>query len=151
MAQNPLPSSPEVNLPLQNVLHVWNRIRLNSPIYDFLLSDVDVYHAEEGSFSARLQVGPKHLNSKGGLHGSVSATVADWAGGLAIASCGLESTGVSTNINVNYLSSATTGDWLEIKGYANKIGKTLAFTSITISSGNILVAQGSHTKYIKIR
>ncbi|KAL4903741.1 hypothetical protein BDW74DRAFT_156161 [Aspergillus multicolor] len=143
--------------PLQQVLNVWDRIQANSPIYNFLLSDVEIYHAEEGSFSARLEVGPKHLNSKGGLHGVFSACVTDWAGGLAIASCGLESTGVSTNINVNYLSTATTGDRLEIRGYANKVGKSLAFTTITISkkctsSGDTtLVAQGSHTKYVRTR
>ncbi|KAL2824686.1 HotDog domain-containing protein [Aspergillus cavernicola] len=156
MAQNNPPSSIEVNQALQQVLNVWDRIRVNSPIYDFLLSGVNVYHAEEGSFCAKLQVGPKHLNSKGTLHGVFSACVTDWAGGLAIASCGLESTGVSTNININYLSTATMGDWLEIKGYANKVGKSLAFTTITVSkctsSGDTtLVAQGSHTKYIKTR
>ncbi|KAL4923205.1 PaaI family thioesterase [Aspergillus undulatus] len=156
MAQTTSTQSSGTNLALQQVLKVWSRIQVNSPIYDFLLSDVVIYHAEEGSFSARLQVGPKHLNSKGGLHGVFSACITDWAGGLAIASCGLESTGVSTNINVNYLSSAAAGDWLEIRGYANKVGKSLAFTTINISkcteSGNTtVVAQGSHTKYIKAR
>ncbi|KAL4806961.1 HotDog domain-containing protein [Aspergillus unguis] len=156
MDQNSLTRATEENSALQQVLNVWNRMQANSPIYDFLLSDVDIYHAEEGTFSARLKVGPKHLNSRGGLHGVFSACVTDWAGGLAIASCGLQSTGVSTNINVNYLSSATTDDWLEIRGDANKVGKSLAFTSITISkrtsSGETaLVAQGSHTKYIRTR
>ncbi|KAL4962664.1 PaaI family thioesterase [Aspergillus stella-maris] len=141
---------------LQQVHNVWNRIRVNSPIYDFLLRDAEIYYAEEGTFFARLQVNPKHLNSKGGLHGAFSATVTDWAGGLAIASCGLESTGVSTNINVSYLATAGLDDWLEIQGVANKVGRTLAFTTITISkrtkSGDTaLVAQGSHTKYIKAR
>ncbi len=156
MAQNNLAESNGTRTPLQQVLNVCNRVQANSPIYNFLLSDVDIYHAEEGSFSARLQVGAKHLNSKGGLHGVFSACVTDWAGGLAIASCGLESTGVSTNINVNYLSSASAGDWLDIRGYANKVGRSLAFTTITISKctspgSTTLVAQGSHTKYIKAR
>ncbi|KAL4877923.1 HotDog domain-containing protein [Aspergillus karnatakaensis] len=151
MAQTSSRPLNEANVPLQKVLNVWDRIRVNSPVYEFLLSNVDIYHAEQGLFSARLQVGPRHLNSKGGLHGSFSATVTDWAGGLAIASHGLESTGVSTNINVNYLSSARTGDWLEIQGRVDRLGKTLAFTSVAISSGGTLVAQGSHTKYIKSR
>ncbi|RDW90899.1 PaaI family thioesterase [Aspergillus mulundensis] len=156
MAKDTPAQALEAVSPLQQVLNVWDRIQVNSPIYNFLLSDVEIYYAEEGNFSARLEVGPKHLNSKGGLHGVFSACVTDWAGGLAIASCGLESTGVSTNINVNYLSTATTGDWLEIRGYANKVGKSLAFTTITISkctsSGDTtLVAQGSHTKYVRTR
>lgn len=104
---------------------------------------------------ARLQVTARQLNSKGTLHGSFSATVADWAGGLAIASCGLDVTGVSTDIHVNYLSTATTGDWLEIESRANKVGKSLAFTTFTISKktdlGLTIVAQGSHTKYVRTR
>lgn len=137
----------------QQVHKVWERIRQNSPIYAFLLDEVDVYDAEKGIVRARLQVGARHLNSKGTLHGSFSACVTDWAGGLSIASCGLDSTGVSTDIHVNYLSTATTGDWLEIEGRANKVGRSLAFTTVSISkktdSGLSLVAQGSHTKYVR--
>ncbi|KAL4889125.1 HotDog domain-containing protein [Aspergillus ambiguus] len=140
---------------LQQVLKVWERTRANSPIYAFLLSDIDVYEAEKGVFHARLQVAPHHLNSKGTLHGVFSACVTDWAGGLAIASHGLDVTGVSTDIHVNYLSTATTGDWLEIEGRAEKVGRTLAFTTITISkkteSSPVVVAKGSHTKYIKTK
>ncbi|KAJ5102881.1 hypothetical protein N7532_003410 [Penicillium argentinense] len=140
---------------LQQVRKVWERTRTNSPIYEFLLSEVDVYDAEHGVMRARLQVGPRQLNSKGSLHGAFSACVTDWAGGLAIASCGLDSTGVSTDIHVNYLSGATTGDWLEIESRANKVGKSLAFTTVSISkkteTGPVLVAQGSHTKYVRTR
>lgn len=140
---------------LQQVQKVWERIRANSPIYEFLLSEVDIYEAEPGVVRARLQVTPRQLNSKATLHGSFSATVADWAGGLAIASCGLDATGVSTDIHVNYLSTAKEGDRLEIESRANKVGKSLAFTTFSISkktdSGLTIVAQGSHTKYVRTR
>lgn len=140
---------------LQQVHKVWERTRSNSPIYGFLLDEVDVYDAEKGLVRARLQVGPRHLNSKGTLHGAFSACVTDWAGGLSIASCGLDSTGVSTDIHVNYLSTAFAGDWLEIEGRANKVGNSLAFTTVSISkkseSGLAIVAQGSHTKYVRLR
>lgn len=111
------------------------------------MSEVDVYDAEARVAQARLEIGPRKLNSKGALHGSFSACVTDWTGDLAIASCGLDSTGVSTDIHVNYLSTATSGDWLEIESHANKVRKSLAFTTVTISkkaaSGLTLVAQGS--------
>ncbi|KAB8255880.1 HotDog domain-containing protein [Aspergillus pseudonomiae] len=141
---------------LQQVRKSWERIRAASPIYAFLLNDIEIYDAEKGVFHSRIQVASHHLNSKGTLHGVFSACVTDWAGGLAIASCGLDSTGVSTDIHVNYLSTATTGDWLEIEGRANKVGKSLAFTSITISKRaetgqTTIVAHGTHTKYIKTR
>ncbi|KAF9882695.1 hypothetical protein FE257_005515 [Aspergillus nanangensis] len=144
-----------MNSELQQVRKVWERIHANSPIYAFLLNNVDIYNAENGIVYARIQVAPHHLNSKGTLHGVFSACVTDWAGGLAIASCGLDSTGVSTDIHVNYLSTATTGDWLKIEARANKVGKTLAFTSVSVSketeAGHTLVAQGSHTKYIRTK
>ncbi|RAL06219.1 PaaI family thioesterase [Aspergillus ibericus CBS 121593] len=141
---------------LQQVQRVWEGIRTASPIYAFLLDDIDIYDATKGVFHARLQVAPHHLNSKGTLHGVFSACVTDWAGGLAIASCGLDSTGVSTNIHVNYLSTAKTGDWLDIEGRADRVGRNLAFTTVTIckiteSDERTVVAQGSHTKYIKTR
>ncbi|KAB8068990.1 HotDog domain-containing protein [Aspergillus leporis] len=119
-------------------------------------NDINIYNAEKGVFYARVQVASHHLNSKGTLHGVFSACVTDWAGGLAIASCGLDSIGVSTDIHVSYLSTAATGDWLEIEGRANKVGKPLAFTTITISKRcetgqTAIVAQGAHTKYIRAR
>lgn len=139
---------------LDNVLNVWNRIRQNSPIYTFLLEDVEVYEASKGVVRARMQVSARHLNSKNGLHGAFSACVVDWAGGMAIASHGLESTGVSTDIHVSYLSKAVLGDWLEIESRADKVGKSLGYTSVTISKraddGQLsVVAQGLHTKYIR--
>ncbi|KAL1976440.1 hypothetical protein VTN31DRAFT_2722 [Thermomyces dupontii] len=143
-----------MSTPLESVLNVWNRSRPNSPIYQFLLGDVEVYDARTGVVRARLNVSERHLNSKSSLHGSFSATVVDWAGGLAIASHGLDSTGVSTDIHVSYLSGAKLGDQLEIEGRADKVGKSLAFTTVTISKRGedgqlVVVAQGSHTKYIR--
>ncbi|KAJ5707204.1 hypothetical protein N7488_007005 [Penicillium malachiteum] len=140
---------------LQQVQKVWDRTRPISPIYEFLLNAVEIYDAEKGVVRARLQVAPRHLNSKRTLHGAFSATVTDWAGGMAIASHGLDATGVSTDIHVTYLSTATDGDWLEIESRANKVGNSLAFTTVTISkkteSGLVMVAQGSHTKYVRAR
>ena len=143
-----------MNPELEQVHKVWERMRTNSPIYAFLLGEIDIYHAEKGVVRARIQVASHHLNSRGTLHGAFSACVTDWAGGLAIASCGLDATGVSTDIHVNYLSTAIAKDWLEVEGRADKVGKTLAFTTITISkqanpNGLSTVARGSHTKYIK--
>lgn len=166
-------STPE----LAQVQQAWARILPHSPIYAFLLDTIHIHSASPGLIQARILVTDRHLNSKGTLHGSFSACVVDWAGGLAIAACGLESTGVSTDIHVSYLSTATKGDWLEIEGRANKVGKSLAFTTVTISKivpvvgpskteeasatsvpapagaadAVVLVAQGSHTKYVRTR
>ena len=139
---------------LEHVQQVWDRMRPNSPIYDFLLGNVRLTSADHGIVKAHLKVDEVHLNSKATLHGTVSACLTDWAGGLAIASQGLDKTGVSTDIHTTYLSTAMRGDWLEIEGKANKVGNTLAFTTVTIrklvdGSPGPVVATGTHTKYVK--
>ena len=141
--------------PTDELLHVqkyWANMRNNSPIYEFLLSDISLISASKGVVTARLAVKPCHLNSKGTLHGTVSACLTDWAGGLAIATHGREKTGVSTDIHTTFVSTAREGDVLEIEGRANKVGGTLAFTSVEIrkvGEGGGVVAMGSHTKYVK--
>ena len=84
---------------LDHVRSHWAALKDKSPIYDFLLQDVEIASAKSGTVTAWLKVGKQHLNSKGTLHGTVSACLTDWAGGLAIASTGLQRTGVSTDIH----------------------------------------------------
>ena len=143
-----------VSVELEHVQRVWDGMRPNSPIYRFLLSNVQIISAGHGTVKAHLKVEEDHLNSKGTLHGAVSACLTDWAGGLAIASHGLEKTGISTDIHTSYLSTAKLGDWLEVEGRANKVGNTLAFTTVTITklvdgSPGPVVTTGTHTKYVK--
>lgn len=97
------------------------------------------------------------MNSGGGIHGSVSATICDWVGGMAIASYDLrEKTGVSVDIHVTYQSMAKEGEEIEIEGRADRVGGSLAYTSMKISKvvdgkPGPLVATGSHTKYVQKR
>lgn len=139
---------------LAHVQNYWANMRRNSPIYEFLLSDILLVSASKGVVTARLPVKLCHLNSKGTLHGTVSACLTDWAGGLAIATHGREKTGVSTDIHTTFLSTAKEGDVLEIEGRTDKVGGTLAFTSVEIrkvgeDGASGVVAMGSHTKYVK--
>ena len=139
---------------LVHVQKYWANMQRNSPIYDFLLSDIILLSASKGLVLAEMNVKSCHLNSKGTLHGTVSACLTDWAGGLAIATYGLEKTGVSTDIHTTFISTAKDGDRLEVEGRANKVGGTLAFTSVEIrkkgdGGGTSVVSTGSHTKYVK--
>ncbi len=72
---------------------------------------------------------------------------------MALASYGLEQTGVSTDLHVTYVSGAQQGDLLHVEGKASKVGSSLAFTTCTITkmvdSKPGPVATGTHTKYIK--
>ncbi len=144
---NPTDSSTDELLHVQKY---WATMRKNSPIYEFLLSDISLVSASKGAVTARLDVKPCHLNSKGTLHGTVSACLTDWAGGLAIATHGREKTGVSTDIHTTFISTAKEGDVLEVEGRATKVGGTLAFTSVEIRKvGGGVVALGSHTKCVR--
>ena len=126
-----------------------------SPIYAFLLSDVRVTSATKGHFTARLPLSKNHMNVSGSLHGAVSATICDWAGGMAISTFDIrDKSGVSIDIHVTYQSGAKLGEELEIEGTAEKVGGSLAFTRIGIyrvedGKRGRVVATGTHTKYVK--
>ena len=138
--------------PLESAKACWERIQLGSPVYKFFFEKIELVSAEHGSIVAKLPVTENLLNSKQGLHGSVSATIVDWAGGIAIASTGMEQTGVSTDIHVSYVSAAKLGDTLTIEGKVSKLGRNLGFTTVTIYKGEEdnqqVVAHGTHTKYV---
>lgn len=136
-----------------------------NPIYGFLLSNVEWTHASHGLVVARLKLEPCHMNSGGSLHGSVSATMADWMGGQAICSTFTAEqhearkgwTGVSVEIAVSYLGGAAVGEIIEIEGKADRVGSSLGFTSMGIwkvdenGKRGKVVALGKHTKYVRQR
>jgi len=139
--------------------HVSQRVT-DSPLYTYLLSNVVVKSASSSSVICHLKLEPQHMNSKGGIHGAVSATIVDFIGGVAIAAYDQRSqTGVSTDIHVTYLSSAKTGDTIEIEGRAPKVGGSLAFTECVIrkiveGKGKEdwpIVSKGSHTKFVRTK
>lgn len=146
-------SSPDI---LEHVEKFWEGRKPHSPIYQFLLEDVKFTHASKGLVRARLLLTKNHVNAHGGLHGSVSATIVDWVGGMAIAAWDNRmKTGVSVDIHVTYQSSAKDGDWIEIEGKADKVGGSLAFTTVTIwkvveDQPGPIIASGTHTKFVKI-
>ena len=142
----------EINAELEHVRNYWANMKCNSPIYDFLLGDINIVSATKGQIIAHLKVFPVHFNSKKTLHGVVSSCIMDWAGGMAIASTGLDNTGLSTDIHVTFVSTAKEGDLLEIESKASKVGASLAFTTVEIrhaGEGGKVVAHGTHTKYIR--
>ena len=136
---------------LQHVQNYWTRQCPSSPIYTLLLQEINIKSASEGHVKATLTVEEVHTNSRGTLHGTVSACIIDCFGGLAIASTGVDKTGVSTDIHTTYVSTAKQGDVLEIEAKASKVGGSLAFTTVEIrKQGGGVVAIGTHTKYVKV-
>jgi acyl-coenzyme A thioesterase 13 len=138
----------------------WSLQVTRSFIYSSLLTPITIISARPGYVLARLTLTPHHLNSKHGLHGSVSATIIDAFGGLAITSTdGRDRTGASVDINVSYLGSATEGDVVEIEARAEKVGGSLGFTEVRLfkvhgdgegeGDGRTLIVSGRHTKFVR--
>lgn len=141
---------------LEYVRKSWESIKGNSPIYDFLLSDAEIVSATKGTAISRLTLGKNHVNSRGTIHGAVTATIVDWSGGLAISTHGLAKTGASVDIHVTYIGTASVGEAIEIEATANKVGRNMAFTTVRIyrlvdGKPGPMVATASHTKYIATR
>ncbi|KAI1341316.1 Thioesterase/thiol ester dehydrase-isomerase [Xylariaceae sp. FL0016] len=109
-----------------------------------------VTQADHGKVNFELSITKDHTNRLNILHGGTIASMVDLGGSLAVASKGLYATGVSTDLNVTYLSSGgKIGDKLFATATCDKIGKTLAYTSIVFqNSKGELAARGSHTKYV---
>ncbi|KAL1745798.1 HotDog domain-containing protein [Schizophyllum fasciatum] len=138
---------------LAHVRAFWDRQRPTSPLYSLLIPDVTITFARPGRVLARMRVAPQQTNSRGTLHGTTSACLVDWGGGIAIASHGVERTGVTTDLHVSCLAPAREGDLLEIECVAEKVGRTMAYTTVTLrkiveGSESLIVSSGRHTKYI---
>ncbi|KAK0388988.1 hypothetical protein NLU13_2565 [Sarocladium strictum] len=135
----------------EHVQSLMDSLRASSPIYGFILPTMTLTSVTRGTVLTRLVLGPEHLNSRGGLHGAVSATIIDFTTGLAIASWDLRpSTGASVDMNITYLSAAKQGEVLEVESKADKVGGSLSFVRITISKvaadgEKTIVTLGQHT------
>ncbi|KAF2843144.1 acyl-coenzyme A thioesteras-like protein 13 [Patellaria atrata CBS 101060] len=135
---------------LKFVRSVWESFRATSGLEPRLLDSLKVTSAVPGKVEFELQLEKNHTNRLQILHGGTIASMVDLGGSLAVASRGLYSTGVSTDLNVTYLSSGgKIGDLIRAEVSCDKFGKTLAFTSIQFFNGkNDMFARGSHTKYV---
>ena len=110
------------------------RLLANSPIYGLMLPDIRLVSVACGTVVTSLTLTPDHVNSKGGLHGAVSAVIIDFTTGLAIASRDLrDTTGASIDMHISYLSSARVGDEVRIETAAERVGGSLAFVTVRIT------------------
>ncbi|CAM0140692.1 hypothetical protein VKS41_007950 [Umbelopsis sp. WA50703] len=114
------------------------------------LSGLKVLNAENGNIQAQFKVEKHHLNRLKSVHGGLLSTVVDIGGSLAVASKGLFATGVSTDLNITFVSGAKLGQVLDVDAKCVKLGRTLAFTEVDISTDGKIVCQGRHTKFVTL-
>ncbi|KAG5999621.1 hypothetical protein E4U21_006545 [Claviceps maximensis] len=137
---------------VQSLMH---NLLAKSPIYSLILADMHLADVCPGTVTLRLRLTPVHLNSKGSLHGAVSATMVDFVTGLAICSHDLrDTTGASVDMHLSFLAAAQVGDLLVVRATAERVGGNLAFVTVRI---NKLVGDGvekpvtlaQHTKFVR--
>ncbi|KAK4145588.1 HotDog domain-containing protein [Dichotomopilus funicola] len=109
-----------------------------------------VTKAQEGVVDFELKIEKDHTNRLKIIHGGTIASLVDLGGSLAVASQGYYATGVTTDLNVTYISSGgKVGDTLTGTAVCDRMGKTLAYTTVMFWDKQMnLVARGSHTKFV---
>ncbi|KAM3480553.1 hypothetical protein MY5147_001160 [Beauveria neobassiana] len=90
-----------------------------------------VTSAAKGKIDFELDIHKDHTNRLRTIHGGTLAAIVDLGGSLAVSSHGRWKTGVSTDINISYLNpGGNPGDLLKGVAVCDKIGKTLAYTTV---------------------
>lgn len=118
--------------------------------FDRALPGMTIEAAGDGAAVVRLEVGEAVQNWGGTLHGGAIATLVDDAGTLAIMSADPEGRpGVTTDLNVSYLSAAPGGSVVLARARVLKTGRTLAFVAVDVEDARgRLLAQGRMTKFL---
>ncbi|KAJ8103125.1 HotDog domain-containing protein [Lipomyces tetrasporus] len=133
------------------VQRVWSSFLMTSGLEPTLIPRLKLVDAVPGHVKLELTIEKSHTNRLEILHGGTVASLADLAGSLAVSSRGMFSTGVSTDLNVTYISSGgKIGDKIFIESKCHKLGRSLAFTTVEFykSQKYELFARGTHTKYV---
>lgn len=96
---------------------------------------------EDAPMLVGLRICAHHINYKDAAHGGVISTFADVALSHAVYDAERPRLAPSTvNLQVNYLTGAKLGDWLEARVRIDRLGGTLAYTSGEIMRGDEPVA-----------
>ncbi|KAG0375108.1 hypothetical protein BGX24_009530 [Mortierella sp. AD032] len=135
---------------LNHCKNVWANFNSGGGFDTRVLAGLKLISASKGRILCELQVEKQHLNRLGGCHGGLLSTIVDVGGSLAIAAEDMQATGVSTDLNISFVSGAKIGDKLSIDSRCDKIGGTLAYTTVEIKVDDKIVALGRHTKYVRL-
>ena len=90
---------------------------------------------DEGVVTIGFRAGAAHANSRGFVHGGMISALSDNAMGL---SCGQSLEGapslVTVSLAVDFLGSATLGQWVEIRPKVNRAGGRLCFAEALVTA-----------------
>ncbi|KAG6361915.1 hypothetical protein INS49_010144 [Diaporthe citri] len=100
-------------------------------------NNLRVVAAGPGKVTFDLHIHKQHTNRLNILHGGTIASMVDLGGSLAVASMGLYSTGVSTDLNGTRSRAVLLQqqDKIRVIAECEKMGKTLAYTHMKFFNG----------------
>jgi acyl-coenzyme A thioesterase 13 len=104
---------------------------------------------EAGRITCVLPVTPSVENRYSTLHGGCIATLVDVLSTAALVTVS-DSSGISLDLNVSYMTAAKDGDSVAIDARVLKVGKSTALLEAELRSvqTGALVAKGRHTKFL---
>jgi uncharacterized protein (TIGR00369 family) len=125
----------------------WFRRVLEVPLITFLGASPE--DPDDPSAGLSMVITDHALNAAGVLHGGVIATILDLAAYLAVLpTLGEAEQAVTHSFSASYLSVTTAGETVVAKGSVLRRSRHLAFTSVSMTSDERLVAVASVTKSI---
>ncbi len=104
--------------------------------------------AERGIIAMDITVRPDMTNPSGFLHGGIQSAMLDDAMGTACATLGYINQFLSTNLSVDYLGTAKTGDDVSVKGYIFREGNSLMHAVGEITKDNVIIAKAQSNVFI---
>ena len=100
----------------------------------------------DGVVAIGFQAAAPHANSRGFLHGGMISALADAAMGL---SCSQALEGapslVTVSLALDFLASATLGQWVEVTPKLNRLGSTLCFAEAEVTADGAPCAKAHAT------
>lgn len=97
-------------------------------------------HRTEDSVWIGLRAGAAHANSRGFVHGGLLTALADNAMGMSCAQARGDSRPslVTVNLAVDFVSTARSGQWVEVRPTVVKTGASLCFaTALVLADGKV--------------
>jgi uncharacterized protein (TIGR00369 family) len=93
-----------------------------------------------------LRLAKPHTNARGLIHGGLIAALADNAMGL---SCGQQMGGttslVTIGLSVDFVGSATIGQWLTVESDVIRTGSTICFVQSLVKADDVTIARANAT------
>jgi uncharacterized protein (TIGR00369 family) len=102
--------------------------------------------ADDGAVTIGFRAAEAHANSRGFVHGGMISALADNAMGL---SCGQALEGgpslVTVSLALDFLGSATLGQWVQVTPKLNRLGSTLCFAEAVVTADGAPCAKAHGT------